>query len=114
MATLTPQAINSAGATPTYVSVSASDTVNIGSLGGYVWLHMKNTHGSNDTTTIVDAGTSPAGNSGVDPTYTIPLTTGDKKIRLRSELADASGNITITHSNTNALVVCGVFYLALP
>jgi hypothetical protein len=111
MGVLTPQAINVAGATPTYTSVSASDTVDISALNDRVWLHVKNTHSSSDTTTVVDAGVSPAGNSGVDPTYTVAATTGDREIRLRSAAASA-GIITITHSNTNALVVQGVFYLA--
>jgi len=112
MAALTPQAVNSAGATPTYAAISASDTVDISTLNGLVWLHIKNTGGSNNTCTVVDAGTSPAGNSGADTAYTIPLTTGDKVIRLRSELASA-GVITITNSQTTG-GTCGVFYLALP
>jgi hypothetical protein len=111
MGVLTPQAVSATALTPQYSSVSASDTVDISALNDRAWLHVKNTHSSSETTTVVDAGLSPAGNSGVDPTYTVAATTGDRIIRLRSSAASA-GVITITHSNTNALVVQGVFYLA--
>ena len=109
MAALTPQAVNSTGATPTYAAIAASDTVDVSALNGLVWLHIKNT-GTQNTCTVVDAGVSPAGYSGVDPTYTIPATTGDKVIRLSSALA-ASGVITIQNSQTSG-GTCGVFYLA--
>lgn len=112
MAVLTPQAVNSAGATPTYAAISSSDTVDVSTLNGLVWLQIKNTGGSNNTLTVVDAGVSPAGNSGVDPAYTIPLTTGDKVIRLRDSLSSA-GIITLQNSNTTGGTI-GIFYLALP
>jgi len=110
MAALTPQAVNDTGATPSYTAISASDTVTITGLGPAVWLHIKNTGGSPNTCTVVDAGVSPAGNSGVDDAYTIPATTGDKLIRLKDVLA-ADGVITITNSATTG-GTCGVFYIA--
>ena len=99
-------------ATPSYAAISSSDTVDISTLNGLVWLQIKNTGGSNNTLTVVDAGNSPAGNSGVDPTYVIPLTSGDKVIRLRTELASA-GIITLQNSNITGGTI-GIFYLALP
>ena len=112
MAVITPQAVNSAGATPTYAAASASDTVDVSALNDRVWLQVKNAGGTQDVVTIVDAGVSPAGNSGVDPTVTVPITTGDKVVRLRSDLA-ASGVITIQHSFTTS-VTQAVFYVASP
>lgn len=110
MAAITPQAVNSTGATPTYAAVSASDTIDISALNDRAWLQVKNAGGTQDVVTIVDAGVSPAGNSGVDPTITVPITTGDKVVRLLAASASA-GVITIQHSFTTS-VTQAVFYIA--
>jgi hypothetical protein len=110
MAALTPQSISDTLRSVTYTAIAASDTVTISGLGNTAFLHIKNTNGSINTCTIVDAGLSPAGNSGVDDTYTIPATTGDVMIRLKEVLA-ADGVVTITNSNTTG-GTCAVFYLA--
>lgn len=102
MAALTVQTI--AGAAITFGAVAAEDTVTADN--GLV-LHVKNAGGSADTVTLVDPGTTPAGSSATDPTYTCPATTGDIEIPLSSKLADSTGTITIQHSFTTS-VTCAV------
>jgi hypothetical protein len=104
--TLQPTQQIGAGTTPAYAAVAATDTITADPAG--LILHVKNVSGSNDIVTITDPGTTPAGSVATNPTFTVPLTTGDKMYKLGPQFANSSGIITVAHSQT-ASVTCAVF-----
>jgi hypothetical protein len=105
MALLVTQQIG-AGTTPTYAAVAASDTITADPAG--LILHVKNAGGTQDVVTITDPGTTPAGSVATNPTFTVPITTGDKMYKLGPQFANSSGIITVAHSFTTS-VTCAVF-----
>ena len=105
MALLTVQQIGSP-TTPTYAAVAASDTVAADPSG--LILHVKNAGGSADTVTLTDPGTTPAGSTATNPSFSVPATNGDRFYKLPPSLANGSGIITISHSFTTS-VTCAVF-----
>jgi len=106
VALLTVQQIGSPS-TPTYTLVAASDTVAADPAG--LILHVKNTSGSNNVVTLTDPGTTPSGSVATNPSFTVPLTTGDRMYILPPSLANSSNIITIGNSAPAAGVVCAVF-----
>ena len=105
MALLTVQQIGSPS-TPTYAAVAATDTVAADPAG--LILHVKNAGGTSDTVTLTDPGTTPAGSAATNPSFTVPITTGDRMYKLSPSLQNSSGIITISHSFTTS-VTCAVF-----
>jgi hypothetical protein len=98
VAALTAQQITIAGTTPTYTTVTASDTC---TPDDRQFLHDKNTTAGADTLTVVVPGTD-LGQAIPDVPITVAGTTGDKMIGpLNAALADpTTGLITITHTVT--------------
>jgi hypothetical protein len=98
VALLTAQQITIAGTTPTYSTVTASDTC---VPDDRQFLHDKNTNAGADTLTVVVPGTY-LGQAIPDVPITVAGTTGDKMIGpLNAALADpTTGLITITHTVT--------------
>lgn len=106
MALLTMQQVSITGIAPSYSAVTASDTC-LPDDG--VFLHVKNTAGTQDNCTVVVPG-SYLGQAIPDVVVAVPITTGDKMIGpLTNALADpTTGLITITHSFVNAGVTCAL------
>jgi hypothetical protein len=106
VALLTTQQVSIGGLTPTYSLVTASDTC---LPDDNVFLHVKNTTGTQDVVTVVIPGTY-YGVAIPDATVTVPITTGDKMIGpLNAPLADpTTGLITILHSQVAAGVTCAL------
>jgi hypothetical protein len=106
MALLTPQQITKAGLAPSYSAVSASDTIQVDSVG--MFLHVKNAGGTQDIVTLDDSGVTAGGSAATDPTVTVPITTGDRMIYLPPQFTNsATGLVTVTHSFTTS-VTCAV------
>lgn len=104
------QSIGVAGLAPAYATPNSSEQINPNT-GQF--LHVKNASGSPITVTLVDAGTSPAGSATVNPTVSVPATTGDRMIYLPPAMVNpATGTIQVnfsaTTSVTAALVRVGV------
>ena len=97
MALLTITTIADEGTSVVYAAVAASDTIDVNSLGSYGYLLVKGGSGS-DTVTVVDSSKSDAGNVAVSDSKAVPATTGLEGFRIRRELADANGIVTVTHS----------------
>lgn len=110
MTLLTTQTILETGTVAAPQAVSSTDTIDVTSLGSYGFLEVINGGGSPDNVTIVDAGVTPGGNSGVDPVVAVSNGT-TKKIRIRRELADSSSIVTVQHSFTTS-VTCNLYRLA--
>jgi hypothetical protein len=77
------------------------------------FLQVRNASGSACVVTIVDPGLTPSGSPSVNPTVTVPATTGAAKIYLPPSLANpATGtiqvNFSVTASITAALIRVGV------
>jgi hypothetical protein len=87
------------------VAVSASDTITADPQG--LVLEVINGGGSPDTVTVVDPGSSPAGNAvGTNPSQSV--TNGTRRhFRLGPQYANSSGVITVTHSFTTS-VTCNL------
>jgi hypothetical protein len=106
VALLSTQSPSIAGTTPTYGAVSASDTIL--APDDRTFLIVKNGGGSPDTVTIVIPGNDQFGSAIPDPTVSVPATTGERWIRLTSQMIDpATSLVTVTHSFTTT-VTCAL------
>ena len=104
MTLLTVQTVDEFATPAALAAVSASDTVDINSLGGYGAIIFYGGAGS-DTITIIDSSKSLAGNVAVADTVSLSAgATNRKWYRLRRELADANSFITMTHSAPTGVV----------
>lgn len=111
MAALTAITPTVTGVTTTGTAVSASDTIDQGTLGSQgCYIEIVNGGGSSDTVTINDYGTTAAGNTLPSNTYTVTVTNGTSKIIWiqNSQVNPATGLVTITHSFTTS-VTCKVY-----
>lgn len=107
--TLTTPTVTGATATPT--AVSASDTIDQGSIGGRgAYLLVINGGGSSDTVTIKDFSFNDSGNQLPSNQFTVTVPNGANRIiKLSPFMVDPSTQlVTITHSFTTS-VTCYVF-----
>ena len=111
MAALTAITPTVTGVTSTGTAVSASDTIDQGTLGSQgCYIEVINAGASSDTVTISDFGTTAAGNSLTSNQYTVAVANGSSKIiwLQQSQVNPATGLITIAHSFTTS-VTCKVY-----
>lgn len=106
----TIQSVGVAGLAPSYATPNSSEQI---APNSGVFLHVKNASGSVVTVTLVDSGTSPAGSATVNPTVSVPATTGDRMIYIPAAMVNpATGtvqvNFSATASVTAALIRVGV------
>jgi hypothetical protein len=67
-------------------------------------LHVKNASGSAITVTLTDPTVTAAGSQSVNPTISVPATTGDRFIYIQAALANpATGLITVAFSSTTSV-----------
>ena len=102
------------GAVSAGAAVSASDTIDQGTLGGNgVLLEIINGNASADTVTISDYGTTPAGNALTSNqiSKSVAGTTNQVFVIRPSQVNPATGLVTITHSTT-ATVTYKMYNLA--
>lgn len=102
------------GAASTGAAVSASDTVDQGTLGGNgVLLEITNGNASADTVTISDYGTTPAGNALTSNQFTKSVGASSSQVFVirPSQVNPATGLVTIAHSVT-ATVTYKLYSLA--
>jgi hypothetical protein len=95
----------------TGVAVSASDTIDSGSLGSQgCFVEVINGGGSPDTVTISDFGSTPSGNQLASNAYTVSVAAGTSKIIWiqPSQVNPATGLVTLAHSFTTS-VTCKVY-----
>ena len=98
MTLLTVQTVDEFATPSAPAAVSASDTIDVNSLGSNGLIIFLGGAGS-DTITVADSGKSAAGNVAVADTVSLSSGASNRKwYRPRRELADANGIITITHS----------------
>jgi hypothetical protein len=103
VALLTTQQISLPSLSPSFVAVSASDTM-LPDGDGRTFLAVRNTSGSSDTVTIVIPGTDQFGSAIPDPPITVPATNGEKWIPVTAAMADPSTSlVTVTHSQTTSV-----------
>jgi hypothetical protein len=107
MTLLTVQTILDTGTIAAPQAVSATDTINVDSLGPNGFLEIINAGGSTDNVTIVDSGLTPAGNLGIADVVAVAAG-ATKKIRIRRELADSGAIVTINNSFTTS-VTCNLW-----
>jgi hypothetical protein len=96
------------GVTSTGTAVSASDTIDQGTLGSQgCYVEVINAGGSSDTVTISDFGSTAAGNQLTSNTYTVTVPNGSSKIIWiqQSQVNPATGLVTIAHSFTTSVTV---------
>lgn len=104
MALLTPQAISSAGVTPTFTAAAGGGDTAAPLANQF--LRIKNGSGAPINLTLIDPGTSPLGQANPDPVIAIPATTGDVLVRLPPGIADpSSGLISWTYSAVTTVTV---------
>jgi len=87
-------------------AVSASDTIDQGTLGGNgCLLEILNGGASSDTVTISDFGTTTAGNPLPSNTYTVTVANGTNKVIVirPSQINPATGLVTVAHSFTTSV-----------
>jgi hypothetical protein len=105
MAALSATIPSKAGVATPGAAVAASDTISSTLLGANgVWLEILNGNAGSDSMTISDAGSTPAGSALSGGTYAASVTNATNKIFfISAKQADASGNVTITHSVTSSV-----------
>lgn len=102
------------GATSAGAAVSASDTIDQGTLGGNgVLLEIINGNAASDTVTISDYGATPAGNTLTSNQISKSVTNATSQVFVvrPSQINPATGLVTITHSVT-ATVTYKLYSLA--
>src|SRR3954466_1530651 len=102
MTLITKQQVTMAGIAPVYTGVTASDTFLV---DDDLFLHVKNAGGSPCTVTLTDTSVSAGGNPAVNPTVTVPATTGDRMIGPIPPVYvnAATGLITVAYSFTTSV-----------
>lgn len=111
MAALTAITPTVAGVTTTGTAVSASDTIDSGTLGSQgCYIEVINAGGSPDTVTISDYGSTAAGSQLPSNSFTASVAAGASKIfwLQQGQINPATGLITIAHSFTTS-VTCKVY-----
>lgn len=100
MALLSAQQVAITGTTPSYATVTSSDTI---VPDDRAFLIVKNTTATVDNAVVVVPG-AQYGQPRQDVTVVVPITTGERWIGpMVADLADpATGLITVTHSNAAA------------
>lgn len=111
MALAAAQNMVQAGLTPAYAAPGALENV-VADDG--LFLHVKNTNGALTLVGIVDPGLTPAGSAALNPSISVPATTGDKMIPLTRRFMNSSGFIVVSFSNVGAGVTAAVLKLPLP
>lgn len=102
------------GVASTGTAVSASDTIDQGTLGSQgCYVEVVNAGGSTDTVTVSDFGSTAAGNTLASNQYTVAVAAGTSKIIFirPSQVNPATGLVTLAHSFTTT-VTCKVYSLA--
>lgn len=99
MSAITITHVLDAGTTPAGQSPTASDTVDLGN-GHNTFLRYTNTGSTPLVLTITVPGNNSYGIANPDPTFTVPITTGEFWIPVRKDYDDASGNNTATITST--------------
>jgi hypothetical protein len=79
-----------------------------------LFLHVKNTNAALTLVGVVDPGTTPAGSAALNPSVSVPATTGDKMIPLTRRFMQGNGFIVVSFSNVAAGVTAAVLKLPLP
>lgn len=111
MAALTVITPTVGGVASTGTAVSASDTIDSGSLGSQgAYIEVINAGASPDTVTISDYGSTAAGSQLPSNSFTSAVANGTSKIFWvqQSQVNPATGLVTIAHSFTTS-VTCKVY-----
>lgn len=110
MGALTTTQPTAAGVAYVPNAVSASDTISAAQLGQRgAYLVVINGGGSSDTVTVVDAGSTPAGNAASNLTNAVANGTSEVMFIPPQTVNPSTGVTTITHSFTTS-----VTYVLLP
>ena len=104
MALMTPQSIlpPPSGTTPTPITPTASDTIQLSTAGPNGWELRVITTGTVSNITVVDPGTTPLGNAGTSAVLAAPAT-GVRMILITKAAANSSGLVTVTSSSQTGL-----------
>lgn len=104
MAALTVQKVVNAGTKPNFAlnTPTASDTAHVGD-GTNTFLVYRNTDSNAKTITIDVSGTTDYGQPNPDPTYTLPATTGELWIPLRTQYRNENGVATVALTGTGGV-----------
>lgn len=104
------QRVTDAGVAPTYAVPAASDSFAWPSGATYVLMHVKNANGAACVVTVDSAATASDGLAAADKEVTVPLTTGDRIIRISPAFKDADGDVNITFSVQTSVSVAVLYY----
>lgn len=96
------------GVASTGTAVSASDTIDQGTLGSQgCYVEVVNAGGSSDTVTISDYGSTAAGNTLASNQYTVAVANGASKVIFirPTQVNPATGLVTVAHSFTTSVTI---------
>lgn len=100
MAALTATAPTRAGVATAGTAVSASDTIPVSTMGPRgAYLEIVNGNAASDTMSISDASVTSSG-AAATPLAPVLATTVSRVFKITPDMADAVGNVTVTHSVT--------------
>ncbi len=104
------QRILDAGAAPTYAVPLASDSFAWPAGASYVLMHVKNANAAECTVTVDSSATASDGLAAADKVVAVPLSTGDRIIRVSPAFKDADGDVNITFSVQTSVSVAVLYY----
>ena len=104
------QRVTDAGVAPSYATPSASDSFAWPAGASYVLLHVLNENAAACVVTIDSEASASDGLAAADKVVSVPLTTGDRMIRVSPAFRDADGDVNIAFSVQSSVSVAILYY----
>lgn len=104
------QRVTDAGVAPSYAVPAATDSFAWPAGASYVLMHVKN---ANAAECVVTVDSEAAGGDGLiasDKVVTVPLTTGDRIMRISPAFRDSDGDVNIAFSVQSDVSVAVLYY----
>lgn len=110
MALAAAQRVTDAGVAPTYATPTATDKFVWPEGAAYVLMHVKNANGANCNIAITSRAPASDGLVVTNKAVVVPLTTGDRMIRISPAYRDVDGDVDMTFDVQTSVSVAVLYY----
>ena len=104
------QRVTNAGVAPAYETPIASDSFAWPAGASAVLLHVKNANAAECTVTVTSRASGSDGLAVANKVVAVPLTTGDRMIRVSPAFRDADGDVAVAFSVTTSVSAAVLYY----
>lgn len=105
-----PQLVTDAGVAPAYNAPSATDKFVWPEGAAYVLVHVKNANAAACVVAVTSRASASDGLVVTNKSVTVPLSTGDRMIRISPAFRDVDGDVDMTFSVQSSVLVAVLFY----